>query len=152
MSVSSWTRPTFRCAAIPLSERQSISRSVFAVMGPKRCWTTVLPQRKTGSSGRSCLADCASGESPTFSCLSPMVWSDFKAPLSETTLRPSFSVVGFTLSAIFMAMFARQTAVMSLVSLKRFARPRISPRPVKSSTTSSSTGRSVISGLSSWLS
>ena len=25
MSVSSWTQPTFRCAAIPLSERQSIS-------------------------------------------------------------------------------------------------------------------------------
>ena len=85
-------------------------------------------------------------------CLSPMVWSDSKAPLSETTLRPSFSGAGFTLSAIFMATFARQTAVMSSVSLKRFARPRISPRPVKSSTTSSSTGRSVISGLSSWLS
>ena len=57
-----------------------------------------------------------------------------------------------TLSAIFTATFARQTAAMSSVSLKRFARPRISPRLVKSSTTSSSTGRSVISGLSSWLS
>ena len=152
MSVSSWTQPTFRCAAIPLSERQSISRSVFAVMGPKRCWTTVLPQRKTGSSGWSCLADCVSGESPTFSCLSPMVWSDSKAPLSETTLRLSFSGAEFTLSAIFTATFARQTAVMSSTSSKRFARPRISPRLVKSSATSSSIGRSVISGLSSWLS
>ena len=57
-----------------------------------------------------------------------------------------------TLSAIFTATFARQTAVMSSTSSKRFARPRISPRPVKSSMTSSSTGRSVISGLSSRLS
>lgn len=66
--------------------------------------------------------------------------------------RLSFSGAEFTLSAIFTATFARQTAVMSSTSSKRFARPRISPRLVKSSATSSSIGRSVISGLSSWLS